>query len=164
MTPGEYIRWKTRGKHRPPARAAEATAQAERISAGTIAGQSEFPQTEYPNHRLVTRVGLYNRSSAPIANAVVTLVLVQGAGPKLGVQLTDPHLRREFQRDLSTIPPGEWEVQVSPGWAGMLRRPGIEIAFTDQAGRNWVRYSSGLLEQIHESPAAYYRIQPPSRG
>jgi hypothetical protein len=96
-----------------------------------------------------------------VYNAVVSLVLVQGAGPRKAVELSEPTLKQEFQRYLTAIPPGEYETQVSPGWAGMFRRPGIELAFTDHAGRNWIRYANGMLVQIKQAPASYYRLEEP---
>jgi hypothetical protein len=150
----------TQARERAEQRATEIRAQAEQVSTGTIAGQSGFPITEH-GHQSVTRIGLYNRSNAPVYNAVVTLVLVQGAGPRVAREVQSVILRREFQRDLTTIPPGESEVQVSPGWAGMMARPGIEIAFTDHASRNWIRYANGVLVEIPEPPASYYRLPRP---
>lgn len=131
-------------------------AQAEQVSATTIAGEGGFPISGN-----VTRVAMYNHSNTPVYNVVVTLVLVQGAGPRYAAELTAPHLRREFQRYFTTLPPGKYEAQVSPGWAGMMARPGIEIAFTDSNGRTWARYANGQLAPLPESAAAYYKLEEP---
>jgi len=141
--------------------AAEERAQAEQVSAAPIAGTGGFPITTEPGGHDVTRIGLYNHSNAPVYNAVVTLVLVQGAGPRKAVELTESRLKAEFQKYLTAIPPGEYETQVSPGWAGMMARPGIELAFTDHAGRHWIRYASGELVQVRQEPAAYYKLEEP---
>jgi hypothetical protein len=151
----------TETKAQAAQRAAEARAQAEQVSAAPIAGAGGLPITDEAGGKSVTRVGLYNRSSIAVYNAVVSLVLVQGAGPRKAVELSEPTLKQEFQRYLTAIPPGEYETQVSPGWAGMFRRPGIELAFTDHAGRNWIRYADGMLVQIKQAPASYYRLEEP---
>jgi hypothetical protein len=140
---------------------AERRDQAEQVSAAPIAGREGVPISHEPDGREVTRVGLYNRSNVPVYNAVVTLVLVQGAGPHAAVELTDPSLRSEFQRYLTAIPPGEFETQVSAGWGGMYRRPGIELAFTDHAGHHWIRYASGQLVEIKQEPSQYYKLEQP---
>jgi hypothetical protein len=103
----------TQSKAQVAQHSAEVRAQAEQVSATTLAGNDGFPITMQPSGRAVTRIGLYNRSQTPVYNAVVTLVLVQGAGAKRGIEETRPELKYLFQRDLSAIPPGESEVQVS---------------------------------------------------
>ena len=43
----------------------------------------------------------------------------------------------------------------------MSRRPGVELAFTDDHGQNRVRYADGTLAKLRQSPAAYYGLEPP---
>ena len=91
----------------------------------------------------------------------MTLVLVQGSGPRYAVEETEPSLRRSFQRYLTSVPPGNYEARVSPNWAGMMARPGIEIAFTDSNGRSWTRYASGELVPLPAPPETYYKLEEP---
>jgi hypothetical protein len=43
----------------------------------------------------------------------------------------------------------------------MMARRGIEIAFTDQHGRNWLRYANGELISIPVPAASYYQLAQP---
>jgi hypothetical protein len=130
--------------------------QAEHISAAPIAGEGGFPISGN-----ATRIALYNRSSAPVTHVVVTLVLVQGAGPRYAAEVTEPSLRRSYQRYFTSLPPGNYEARVSPGWAGMMARPGIEVGFTDANGRSWGRYADGQLVSLPAPPESYYKLEEP---
>jgi hypothetical protein len=44
----------------------------------------------------------------------------------------------------------------------MYRRPGVEIAFSDVTGRNWIRMSNGELIEIDMSTVSYYEIELPA--
>jgi hypothetical protein len=134
-------------------------AQAARVS-GVVAGGGENRALVLENAagEGYTRIVLYNHSSAPVYRAIVSLVFVQGAGPRTGQELNSSQ-RLALQRYLTTIPPGESEVQVSAAWAGMMASPGVEIAFTDQAGISWIRYSDGKLGQLAQTPASYYHLE-----
>jgi hypothetical protein len=44
----------------------------------------------------------------------------------------------------------------------MFRRPGIEIAFKDTSGRNWVRKANGELSEIEKSTVEYYKVGLPT--
>lgn len=100
-----------------------------------------------------------NRSDEPIYEAVVTLVLIQGDGARRGEDLA-PELQ-EYRVTTGIIPPGRWRVHVEGGWGGMYRKPGVEIAFTDSAGVNWVRRASGRLEEIAEVPFDHFNLARP---
>jgi hypothetical protein len=43
----------------------------------------------------------------------------------------------------------------------MSKQPGFEVAFQDQAGRNWARSGTGSLKQIDEPPVNYYNLSIP---
>jgi hypothetical protein len=114
-------------------------------------------ETLPPDGEARTRIVLYNRSSAPVRNAVVTLVILRGSGPRSGREMAQM-LRNEWQRYLNVIPPGRSDLWVGAGWEGMMRQPGVELAFTDQAGRHWLCAAAGKLVQLHETPEKYYGL------
>ena len=66
-----------------------------------------------------------------------------------------------YQRDLLDLPLGRFEVNVSGDWAGMSARPGVELAFTDGNGRNWLRSANGRLISIAKPAAQYYGLEEP---
>lgn len=131
----------------------ELRGQAEDISAAVI---GEDP-TRFNREPYIagTRIGLYNKSNAPVRDVVVTLVTNNHSGRELPQES-----RREFQRYVGSLPPGESEVEVSAGWHGMFAQPNVEIAFIDQSGRSWLRRADGVLEQIKD-PASYYGLPNP---
>jgi hypothetical protein len=148
-------------------RSAEIRKQAEQVTAWTVAtNNSGFPTSPGPFGRQVTYVDLNNGSSAPVYGVVVSLVFVQGAGPRTGQELSAERRRVQgypglTQRTLLDIPPGRTGTYVNGEWPGMSKRAGIEIAFTDQAGYSWVRYSNGSLESIAKRPLEYYGLEEP---
>lgn len=106
-----------------------------------------------------TTIALLNSSESPVYRAIACLVMIQGAGPREGRELQD-HLRR-YQASLALVPPGKSYTSVAGGWAGMSRRPGIELGFTDAAGIHWLRSADGSLSELVSAPADYYDITPP---
>ena len=92
--------------------------QAERISGWP--GQGSLPTTP---------LILLNRSDEPVYEVVATLVLIQGGAARRG----EDYIPSGYRRVISILPPGRWRVNVDGGWAGMSRRPGVEVAFTDRA-------------------------------
>jgi hypothetical protein len=106
-----------------------------------------------------TQIALLNNSESPVYRVIVSLVMIQGSGPRDGRQLRD-HLR-QYQTSLALIPPGRSSTSVAAGWAGMSRRPGVELAFTDRAGVHWIRSADGVLTELASAPVEYYDITPP---
>jgi hypothetical protein len=129
--------------------ARERRAQAARVSAWPIAASSSER----------TSIALLNGSESPVYRAIASLVMIQGAGPREGRELQD--YLRQYQTSLALIPPGKFFTSVAGGWAGMSRRPGIELAFTDAAGIHWLRSADGSLSELALAPADHYRITPP---
>jgi hypothetical protein len=155
----------TRQQDQAASLAAQRRAQAEEVSAWPYATDpSGFPESKGPFGKEVTYIELINTSGQPVYQAVVSLVIVQGAGPRTGRDMsqTFPNGVRPLQRTLAVIPPGTSWTYVQAGWAGMFRRPGAELAFTDQGGRTWVRWAWGGLTQIHEPAAEYYQVPEPA--
>lgn len=142
-------------------RIAATRSQAEQVSAVPVDGTQGFPSVQPKRGEPYTEIAMSNRSATPVYDVVVTLVLIQGAGPRRAKELVEPRLKAMFQRYFSTLPPGEYEARVSGAWVGMMARPGIEIAFKDSVGRSWVRYANGQLVQLPDEPVAYYHLQEP---
>ena len=80
---------------------------------------------------------LLNASGEPVFNVVAWLVMLQGAGPHRGEDDDSGDVSRHSA--VGVLPPGRF-VTTLPGhalWAGMYRRPGVELAFTDARGRHF---------------------------
>ncbi len=72
-----------------------------------------------------TVVYLSNRSSLPVYGTVISLVLIQGAGPRRG---EDPHVDNVGRTIVPVMPPGESKVNVLPGFTGgMNAMVGVEV-------------------------------------
>ena len=157
-----YVQIKDANQARNAQESASVSAQARLISAGFIPGY-DGSLSEGPNGQTITQIGLYNDSLTPVYHVIVSLVLVQGAGPQTGLQLSKAYVGANdpYQVDLLELPPGHYKAVVSGGWAGMMAAPGVELAYKDANGRNWVRYASGRIIQIHQAPEAYYGLDEP---
>jgi hypothetical protein len=106
-----------------------------------------------------TTLIILNRSDEPVYEVVVTLVFVQGGGVRRG----EDYGPRNYQSVsvISVLPPGRWRVDVRGGWHGMMRRPGVEVAFIDRAGITWIRRATGTLEEVMLSPIDHYGLGRP---
>ena len=127
----------------------ERRAQAREVSAWLTTGGGEG-----------MNVILSNRSHQPVYQAVVSRIAVQGAGFLSGRQIP-ASLSLQEQREILVIPPGEYRLHFPGGFGGMGKQPGFEIAFRDQAGRNWTRSGGGVLKQIDQPPINYYNLSLP---
>lgn len=108
-----------------------------------------------------TAIMIRNGSESPIYHAVLSLVLLQGAGARTGEELARDGLDPEWQRTVLVVPPGTWYLEVSGGWGGMHRQPGAEIAFMDVHGVAWVRRADGLLQELSEAPYQHFPVDQP---
>lgn len=129
--------------------AGERREQAEQISTWIVVDKEEEMQ-----------VVLANSSDQPVYEVVVSRVAVQGSGAYVGREL-DERLAASEQRVFALIPPGEYLTTFGGGFHGMDREPAIEIGFRDRAGVSWVRFSDGVLHEIHPSLVRYYRLSLP---
>ncbi len=113
---------------------------------------------------------LSNESDSAVTNVIVWLVAIQGAAwgsgeeAAKGLSIDDAEDVRAtlLPETLAILPPGRWAVakQVDvPG--GMFLRWGLEVAFTDSAGRHWIRRAAGSLEAIKQDPATHYGVGQP---
>lgn len=128
----------------------ELRAQADRISGWP----DEDPSSNDP---LRSKLRLLNKSDEPVYEVVVSVVLVQGAGPRIGEEVPPDWARNVF----SILPPGQWVAFQPSRGGGMNRRPGVEIAFTDSRGRSWIRRATGAVQEIKKSPIAHYGLSLP---
>jgi hypothetical protein len=108
-----------------------------------------------------TEAVLLNASSEPVFEVVAWLVMLQGAGPTRGEDDDSEDVSRYSA--VGVLPPGRY-ITPLPGpqlWAGMHRRPGVELAFTDARGGHWIRRGDGQLEKIKADPPEHYRLGRP---
>lgn len=59
------------------------------------------------------------------------------------------------------VPPGDTYRMIVTGGGAMGLRAGIEVAFTDAAGRHWARRIGGALEQLDQPAAEHYGLGRP---
>jgi hypothetical protein len=118
--------------------------QAEKISAW-INRDNEFSMDAILN----------NRSDQPVYQVVVWRVALYGAGARSARELDESS--GEY-RTFATLPPGGYTTFFGPGFHGGGLKPGVEIAFRDQAGSTWVRSGDGLLRRSHLSPVDFYGL------
>lgn len=67
------------------------------------------------------------------------------------------HPAKQMRAVLQTLPPGSYPLQLFVG----RDNPGVEISFTDAAGRHWVRRATGELAERAENALDHYRIPRP---
>jgi hypothetical protein len=138
-------------------RARDERAQAEAISGwygGTELRTSATPPTNAPP----TKMFLLNRSDAPVYRVVATLAFLSGTPPKTGEEWVQHTKQMPFARAFGALPPGRWRVDVDSGWGASGARPGVEVAFTDKAGRHWIRRADGRLDSIRDDAMTHYGI------
>lgn len=67
------------------------------------------------------------------------------------------HPAKQGRAILQTLPPGTYPLALYIG----RHNPGLEIAFTDAAGRHWVRRATGELTERDRDALDHYGIQAP---
>ena len=107
------------------------------------------------------RVIIENGSNQPIHEVVLTIVVLHGSGPHTGEEVRSGLLDPVPGGVVTPLPPGRWSIDVSTFSGGMNKIPGVEMAFTDQSNRHWIRRSHGQLEEILLDPITHYRIYRP---
>ena len=121
--------------------------QAEHISCWIIA--EGVAQNHHGVRDYVAWVAILNQSPQPVYQVIVSIVAVPESGRGLyrgGPIATD-------QICISVVSPGQGYTVVPAHYQGMFRRPGVEMAFQDGTGRNWVRTALGELSEIKETTA-----------
>jgi len=101
-------------------------------------------------------VAVLNQSTQPVYQMIVSIY---------GVGQTGHYVQGDAPASKTTVgvaPPGKGYVGIPAGYAGMFRRPGVEIGFQDGAGNNWVRKPWGELLEIGISTMEYFHIDLPA--
>lgn len=128
----------------------------------TRAGLTENQTVLHPYGQ---RVLLSNTSTEPAYELVAYLVWSQGAAPHTGEQLqTHPYENlRGIRAIVQVLPPGNFQLFLEgPTNQPMQGQLGLEVAFTDAAGRSWVRrVPSGDLQELENGPVQHYNIGRP---
>lgn len=105
------------------------------------------------------RVMIRNDSSAPVYKVIITCVGMAGAGPPLkGIECDRNYPHR---RCIGVLPPGLCSTTISTDGSGMGVVLGIEIAFSDSAGRSWARGGEGCLKKLDAPLDKYYQLDYP---
>ncbi len=109
------------------------------------------------------RLNLSNSSPEPVHELVAYLVWVQGSGPRTGEEMEAFSEVMRMRAIIQVLPPGNFSLILDgPSNAPMQGRLGVEIAFTDGAGRHWVRrVPSAKLESLDIAPVEHYKIGRP---
>jgi hypothetical protein len=118
-----------------------------------------------------TSVELENASQHLAYDVVVFQVYIQGAGPTTGEDWgkilnqrqkpTNPRYPESPFAVLGVLQPGRSVADLDWLSSTMQGRLAVELAFTDRAGRHWIRRSTGELAEISQSPIDHYDIARP---
>jgi hypothetical protein len=88
---------------------------------------------------------------------IASLVSLQGAFRATAIDDT----RDKFRTFVGLVPPGRIEDRIPfAGW-GMHLRFGVELAFQDASGRNWLRQGTGNLVEAECEPVELYDVALP---
>ncbi len=99
-------------------------------------------------------VAVLNQSPQPVYQVIVSVVVLKQTGEK---RIGDyPH-----QACVTVAPPGQGYIGIHADYHGMFRHVGVEIAFKDAKGRDWVRNTNGELVEMTESTIVHYGIGLP---
>lgn len=139
----------------PALRDAEAQAEAEAGGPGWLGG--------VPAGVARTAIDLINGSPEPVYRIVAGVVFVQGGAPRSMEAFFRTTTTQKPMTTASVLPPsGTYRVWVHGFWlnaggGGMGGRSAAEVAFTDRAGKHWIRRATGQLEELPEDPIAYFQ-------
>jgi hypothetical protein len=121
--------------------------------------------------RLFYGLMLQNGSSQPVRQLIATVVGTQGhfRETAVGADYAEDHSekisggvrRGQYQLFVGLLAPGATRTRIEQPGQGMNQRYGIELAFQDAAGCNWLRQGDGILKQVDKHPLDLYGINPP---
>ncbi len=148
--------------------------QARRVSSWSNPFDEElralFP--EFGPNPWAQRVHFSNSSAEAVYEVVVYLVWVQGSATRTG-EAIEIHYRGELNQErggiarmraiVQVLPPGDyWLNLAGPTNTPPNGRLGVEVAFTDGAGRHWVRrVPTGNLQTLDTAPIDHYGVGRP---
>lgn len=141
---------------------AERMRQARQVSAWIDGWQASAPETDYggPTSGFTNGV-LLNASDVPVYRLIAWLVLYPGA-PGTGEEVARGVGRGGGRPTMvGVLPPGQFRIYLPEFTPGMMKQPAVEIAFTDSAGRHWIRRQDGVLKEIRKAPAYHYGLGEP---
>lgn len=107
---------------------------------------------------------IVNDSNQPIYWVVIHLVISVGGGPHTSEAVSAmsedccPNANRYLRW---MVPPGTYLMRLEHTWGGMMRKPGVEISFTDACGEHWVRRKDGTVEPLPHRPFEYFKVENP---
>lgn len=141
--------------------------QARRISAWSVPLDGDLPpEFRYLEHVNDPRqVNLTNSSTEAVYNVVAYLVWMQGAAPRTAEEIAKYSEGHRMRAIVQVLPPGNYKL-VLPGPSNHPMQGqghlGLEIAFTDGAGRHWIRRAaSGALKSLDTDPITHFGINRP---
>jgi hypothetical protein len=129
------------------------SSQARRVSAW-IAAYGDW----VPTGDALTTAILMNASDEPVYRVIARMVEhATGSESAQGEQEMTPRGPKRYPAALLVLPPGRYRTTMPP-WDPGMRRPAAEIAFTDAAGRHWIRRQTGRLDEIKTEPVDHYGL------
>ncbi len=135
---------------------AERMGQARQVSAWVEWWSESKPETD--DHGAVagfTRATLLNASEVPVYRVIAWLVLRGAFGEETGEEVARHNSDVRPPTTIAVLPPGSYKIETQEFTPGMHTEPAVEIAFTDSAGRHWIRRQDGVLKEI-EKPLPYH--------
>ncbi len=106
-----------------------------------------------------------NNSGQLVYDVVISLVGVHGTYRRTAVK-PDRSARGEGCQTYvgGPFPPGRRRLPLGFHGHFLQVRYGVELAFTDAAGRYWIRHANGFLEEVGQAPLVLYGSGPPGPG
>jgi hypothetical protein len=111
-----------------------------------------------------TAIDLINGSPEPVYRLVAGIVYVQGGGARRIEQWFEggaKDIRPKPVTTVSVLPGGTHRIWVrgfrlNAAGGGLGGRSAAEVAFTDRAGRHWIRRAAGQLEPLPDDPIEHF--------
>jgi hypothetical protein len=103
---------------------------------------------------------LLNASDQPVYGVLIRLVGIPGWAARGSIEAAGWHGSYPPVA-VQVLPPGRFDVFVRAFDGGMGLQPGLEIAYSDAAGRPWFRRADGQLGSLSEAPDVHYGVAGP---
>jgi hypothetical protein len=143
--------------------AADRMSQARRVSAWVDGSEITMPDDPTGQRtEAATYAVLANSSDEPVYRLLAWLVVYPAGEPATGEQARNPRYASSSEpAAYGVVPPGTYEIDLPEFTAGMLKKPAVEISFTDAGGRHWTRRQDGKLREINAPPVEHYGLSEP---